>query len=306
MNILIAKTFGIGNAVCAVPMIKAIRKANPDARIHVLVGNHSDDFGSWDVFVRLTEELKLGLFTNVALNVEYDVAVLSIPYDGRWKNGVHFSARRVIDGRGRPEHSQVFGFSSWKKHEVEYQMENAYELGYTGETPDCSFFDPESHKEELSLSYPEKTVYLGVGYKKDAAGFWKQKHWGNENFAALVKMLLDSDSRLVVTSTGDITDMQLSMGPIKRLVNNDRYVTLVQPLAKSFVVMASAGSYVGNDTGMAHVAASMGKKVAVVFKMENASTKSRPWCKEYRVIEGTGRDVSPKEMFDTLQEMRNG
>ena len=37
-SILIGKVFGIGNAIMSVPMIKALRKTFPDARILLVLG----------------------------------------------------------------------------------------------------------------------------------------------------------------------------------------------------------------------------------------------------------------------------
>ena len=157
MKILICKTFGLGNAVMAVPMVKAIRIANPTAQIDVMVGSTSDDRGSSDVFVHLQ---KSKIIDKIIWNMDYsgtryDVAVCAIPYDGRWTNGTHFLADRTLDCRTRPDPSTT-GLVSWKKHEVKYQMENAYLLGYKGDTPTLEF-----------LSRGNRDFYLGVGYKKD-------------------------------------------------------------------------------------------------------------------------------------------
>lgn len=302
MKILIAKTFGLGNAVCSIPMIKAIRKTYPNDVIDILIGNHPDDFGSYDVMKYVAADHKMRLYVETALDEQYDVAILSIPFSGRFQNTIHFNAKNVIDGRGRPEHSQVMGFSSWKKHEVLYQMENAELLGYKGPVPSCKFYQT-SNNEVSRFS----RIYLGVGYKKDKSGFWKVKHWGNENFAKLINMLHEYDNHIEVISTGDVTDMKLSMGPISAMVREkDRYKIEVANLSKSFNVLDSCEFYIGNDTGMAHVAASMDKKVVVLFKMDNASTKSSPWCDTKVVIEGFNRDVSPREMLEAIQELRHG
>lgn len=301
MNILVGKTFGIGNAICAIPMIKAIKSLGH--KVDLLIGSFPDDFGAREILKNQGENL----YFHSVPDRTYDLAIMAMPFDGRWKNGIHYRANQVWDERPRPDPSTM-GFSSWQKHEIEYQMDWARQLGFAGETPNCSFTTDDELLGDFppALVWKEKCIYVGVGYKKDAAGFWKQKHFGNEKFAKLIKLLLDSDPQVLVRSTGDVTDMQLSMFPISKMVNNGNYITQVTNLEKSFLVMASCGSYVGNDTGMAHVAASLGKKVAVYFNMDNAWTKSRPWCAENRVVNGVGRDVSPEEMFATIQELRNG
>jgi hypothetical protein len=304
VNILFGKCFGIGNAVCSVPAIKALHSMGHT--IDVLIGTLPDDVGTLDVFTLLRDHVQVirKIWVNAAPSeTPYDLAIMSIPSDGRWKNGVHFSAREVWDGRGRPEHSQVFGFSSWKKHEVEYQMENAYRLGFTGNTPSCEFM----HGHLVSGDH---LFYLGIGYKKDAAGYWKQKHWGNENYAALVKMILADHPLNRVVTTGDMADLQLSARPIMDLVKDDRFRYEPGGLRKSFDVVNDCHMYVGNDTGMMHVAAARGRKVVSIFMIEGASTKSFPWCPDHTCLEawdgnGNGpRTISPEEVFRATKDLR--
>lgn len=295
LKILVCKTFGIGNAIMSIPMVKALATLGP---VDVLVGRTPDDNGAFDVFKMLKnhfgviEDIHVDL---VKKDIVYDVAVLAIPYDGRWVNGVHFKSKAVIDGRPRPDPSTM-GFSSWKKHEVLYQMENAEALGYKGEVPSMEFFYPPQ-------PFNQKTVYLGLGYKKDAAGFWKQKHWGNENYAKLVSLISESSDPYYVVTTGDMSDIQMTIKPIQDAVGKEKLV-LRHPtsLVACFDVVARAHVYVGNDTGMMHVAASLGNRVIGIFNFENLSTKNHPYCERWHTFENWKNPVSPEEVFTKLEE----
>lgn len=296
MRVLFCKTFGIGNAVMAVPAIKAL--ASMGNQVDVLVGRTPDDIGAWEVFTLLRDHLgtvgRVWIDSVSPSEPAYDLAIQSIPYDGRWQNGVHFRAAVVMDGRTRPDPSTV-GLVSWKKHEVEYQMDNIYSLGYEGPIPSCEFM--QSHQVD-----GDHCFYLGVGYKKDSAGFWKKKHWGNENYAALVKMILADHPSNRVYVTGDSGDVGMSIRPIMRAVDSDNFILLPRQLKHSFDVVNDCGTYVGNDTGMMHVAAARGRKVVALFFLENSITKSRPWCDDSRVIDGFNRIVSPEEVFQRIKE----
>lgn len=303
MKILIGKTFGIGNAVCAIPMIKAIRSANPSAEIDVLIGTLSDDFGANIILGKLCHSLGIGLFWNVALQKKYDVAIMSIPFDGRWINGTHFNADRVIDGRKRPDES-TFGFVSWEKHEVLYQMENASLMGWDGITvPDCSFpYDAHSDKDQESLLDARKMIYVGMGYKRDRLGLWAMKHWGNENFAELIRMILEKIPNAHVVSSGNTADLKSTLAPVCQIVNDKRFTVHSKSLPSSFTLLSRCDTFIGNDTGMAHVAASMDKDVNVIFKMEGAARKSKPWCSRSNVIDSVDREVTPAEVFSFVFE----
>lgn len=294
MKILYCKCFGIGNAVMAVPAIKALRSMGH--QVDVLIGNLPDDGGTREVMnlLKMHKGVVESIFINQAEG-EHDLAIMAIPFDGRWRNGVHFRASKVMDGRTRPDPSTT-GLVSWKRHEIEYQMDNARELGYSGPVPDCSFFEPHAID-------GGRTFYLGIGYKKDAAGFWKQKHWGNENFAVLVKLLLADNPLNRVVTTGDLQDMVLTIAPIQRMVNDPRFKHEPGNLVKSFEVVADSFFYVGNDTGMMHVAAARGRHVLGLFFLENSITKSHPWCSLGQVINGVGRKVTPQEVFHKMKEM---
>lgn len=313
MKLLVGKTFGIGNAVMAVPMLKALRSLGPDS-LDVLVGSTPDDFGAWDVMHQLQRagvidalyvDSTPGFDGEIERRRKYDYAVMAIPFDGRWRKGHshddrHFSAHAVIDGRPRPDPSTV-GLSSWKKHEVEYQMENARTLGYEGETPTMDF---------LFGARPMRPrhFYLGVGYKKDAAGFWKKKHWGNENFAAVAGMILAAHPENRVVMTGDMADGKLSIAPILDLVEQKHGGTRgriswnsTPRLRDSFHVVSSCSAYVGNDTGMMHVAAAHGLPCSAVFRLENSITKNGPWGDGHHAFDGSQRDITPEEVFESLE-----
>lgn len=299
MKILVGKTFGIGNAVMAIPMLKGILSLGHE--VDVLVGTTPDDGGASQVFSSFRDyQGTLGhiFFDFVPLDREYDLAIMAIPFDGRWREGTHFRAKEVWDGRTRPDPSTT-GLISWKKHEVEYQWDHVVTLGGDGtKVAACDF-----------LSFPqrqEKTYYLGVGYKKDEAGFWKVKHWGNENFIKLARLILDEDPENKIFATGDIRDMQLSLGPIARGLNFDRRFVFSSPsLHDSFITASRCECYVGNDTGMMHVAAASGSLTLGLFFLENSIVKSRPWGPGGFFIDGVGRQVSSKEVFEKLKEIRD-
>lgn len=264
MKVLVGKTFGIGNAVMAVPMIKALNTI-PNLSIDILVGNTADDVGAFQVLRHMVRP-PARLYLTSALECDYDLAIMSMPFDGRWQNGVHFRAKEVWDGRTRPDPSTT-GLVSWDRHEIDYQVDTARRLGFTGPIPTTSFFTPRERD-------PDK-VYFGVGYKKDAAGFWKVKHWGNENFARLADLLADSRKKVIMT--GDPVDLTLSTGPIMRMAKKGNVSIEFCNLEDSFQVLSGCGMYVGNDTGMMHVAASCGLPTTGLFFMGPKSvTKSAP------------------------------
>lgn len=297
MRILFCKCFGIGNAVMAVPAIKAIQSLTNVEVLDVLVGDTLDDFGAKEI-LGMGILTKGKVYVNQALEgpgivptPDYDLAILSIPFDGRWINHAHFHAGKVIDGRTRPDPSTT-GLVSWKKHEIEYQMDNACDLGYNGAVPDCSF-----------MQLPPKRanrVYIGTGYKKDVAGFWKIKHWGNDNFADLIECL--SARGYDIIATGNMEDLATTLAPIKRKSRASRLkIEIPSSFYDSLKIVSESAFYVGNDTGMMHVAAAARNATIGIFMMGNDSIiKSRPWG-----IRTAAIDWSDPGDFDGVESIVN-
>jgi hypothetical protein len=275
MKILYGKCFGLGNCVMAIPAIKALTSlfcANGDS-VDILIGSTPDDGGAFDVLSKLSNKIYLD---NVPLSEDYDIAIMAIPFDGRWKNGIHFNAKRVMDTRPRPDFCPTLGMSSWKKHEAEYQMDNAIELGFTGLQPDSSFLGDSSERD------PD-LVYLGLGFKRDKDTFWSQKHWGNERFVTFIQTIriLRPNTRFI--STGNIADVIQAGAPImSRIADPKIFLCKNFNLNQSFDIVKKCGSYFGNDTGMMHVAASAGLPVYTMMAFEGSEIKNPPLCTHYK------------------------
>jgi len=275
LKILVGKCFGIGNAVLSIPMIKALSTIG---EVDVLIGNLQDDQGSREVFASLKKTT--GCIENIfvgsaPLDVDYDYAIMAIPFDGRWVNGVHFRAKRVLDERRRPGNATELGFHMWNRHEVEYQMDNAIYLGYDGLTPNTRFCVPSAWDENL--------VYIGLGYKRDPGGFGLSKHFGNDNFILFIQCLRQINPALRFISTGTGIDMLETGGPIMRAFGPDVFQFRVEPLDMSLATIATCGSYFGNDTGMMHVAASLDLWTLGVTPHAGLLIKNPPFCKHGRM-----------------------
>ena len=277
MRILIGKTFGLGNACLTVPLVKALHSMGHS--VDVLIGTGLDDLGADAVFLELKSNLipSMNVYRDVVLaDVDpYDVAIMAIPYDGRWRNGLDFKAKLVMDVRSRPGNVPRLGFDMWEKHEVEYMMENARLLGFSGETPDPSFLNPRNAV--------VNDVYLGLGFKRDAGGFGASKHFGNERFAALMQHITELRPGTQFISSGPIPDL-IEARKIKAFTGNSvsyQHITTMNGLVgfqQTFGIISVCSSFVGNDTGTMHCAASVGMPTMGLFAYEGLLRKNPPFC----------------------------
>ncbi len=294
MKILVGSVFGIGNAILLTPMLQSLKMIGNIERLDVLVGSTNDDLGSsW--FLRRCDCVDAIYIDSVVDVVEYDYAIMVIPYDGRWKNGINFFAKNVIDSRKRPDNSDTLGISSWKKHEVEYKMENARILGFTGDTPSLSSFC--ERKKIINK------VFFGTGYKHDALEYWKIKHFGNENFSKLSNMF--NMSGFISGFSGSIADMQKNINSIIENINHKRFNIFVDSYYDTSQMLSECCLYVGNDTGFMHAAASLNIPIVAIFNIENSHIKSHPWMNSdrYYLFKSYEKEVLVEDVFDVCMNL---
>lgn len=290
MRVLYGRVFGCGNTVMSIPALKAI--ASCHGPVDLLIGGRPEDHGNWSVLAELKANWPWVVgevyIERAPLGNRYDVAVMAIPFDGRWTNGVDFSANEVIDGRPRPPladgSAAPLGFSSWLKHESEYQMDDARWLGYSiGQRPSCAFLlEPKDGG--------DGSVYLGLGFKRSSDALWLRKSWGAENFDRFCRAL----PRTKFVATGNVTDLQ----QVARYITATNFEFRVETWGGSFRQMAACSAYFGNDTGMMHVAASLNRPTFGLYAFENLDVKNHPLCDRYRFVQ------MPVEPEDAARQFR--
>jgi hypothetical protein len=279
MKILVGATFGIGNSVLKVPLVKSLGMLPDVTRLDVLVGTGPDDYGALEVMQRLQRHARVdNIYTNSALDVIYDVAIMCIPFDGRWQNGSNYSAYRVLDERKRPGNVERLGFDMWTRHEVEYTMDAAIYLGYDGATPSLQFMDKHSYTDK-------DRVYIGVGYKRDSGGFGASKHWGNENYLEFIREVVRIRPSTRFVSTGTNVDLiQTGAWLMKRIQDNKIYhFPVVGSFPLSIMSLAESAAYFGNDTGFLHIAASLDMPTFGLTPYPDLRVKNPPLCSRGRM-----------------------
>jgi ADP-heptose:LPS heptosyltransferase len=113
-----------------------------------------------------------------------------------------------------------------------------------------------------------------------------------------------------VVVTGDPGDMELSIRPIQARLKEwglqDRFV--ISPtfsLRHAFAVVNSCHLYVGNDTGMMHVAAACDRSVVGIFNMENAIVKNPPFRTRSVVLEGWKEPIDVEDVISSINSLRS-
>ena len=134
-------------------------------------------------------------------------------------------------------------------------MSGISELQIFPPVPRCS---KEKIYEKLSLKSDEKLIMLIPG-----AG-WKTKRWNKEHFITLGKILTEHGYRIILS--GSPAEEALC-NEISRGIKNS--IVLCNSLAETISLLPHCKAAVGNDSGVAHLAASYGIKVFILYCQTN-------------------------------------
>jgi len=108
--------------------------------------------------------------------------------------------------------------------------------------------------------------------------------------------------------TGDVGDFQATIAPIGRALSDQRFQHGMTSLQESIHAISMCGGYVGNDTGMMHVAASFGLPTLGLFFMgEKSVIKSAPRWDEKALLQdhlqGDKIAITPAVVLEKMVEM---
>ena len=304
MKILIVKLGAVGDVVHALPSLRSLRKAFPDAFIAWVVEEKSKDVitGNPDLDEVIVFERKkiqrgfkslkgigpslrdISAFLKRLRGHSFDIA---IDFQTLFKSGLiaYFSGakKRVGFDKWR-ELNRLFTntrVASVSEHTVDKYLELAKAIGARPDptpvkieysTEDASYIKGFIEKEGLS---EKKWVALNPGAS------WPSKLWGCDRYAAVCDKLADAGIP-VVTIWGP-GEEGLVDGIMKKVKSKPSVApkTSIKQLA---CLLENAGLYVGGDTGPLHMAVAMGTQVVGIYGPSDPK-RNGPYGGGHRVLQ---------------------
>lgn len=290
-RVLVVRLRSIGDTVLATPSLRALRRFLPEARIDILLEDWVAPLleGSEDVDRVVTVERKSSasrLRVAKLLRAEkYDVvynlhggstaALLTRATGTRRRVGYAAYSYASLHNHTAPPSSALWGRE--KTHSAEQQLAL---LGWTGvpvtDRPASRLAVTDEASEHVSRRLRESEFVEGGGFAliHPAAAF-DTKTWAAENFARVVEHLAGRGlASVVVAGPGE-----------ERVVRDLRthtrapFVSFTDLSLPELTALASrARLFVGNDSGVAHIAAAVGVPQVVVFGSSNVAHWS-PWTR---------------------------
>lgn len=290
-RVLLVRLRSIGDAVLATPAIHALRRMLPDARIDLLLedwvaplfdgpreasGIISVPRGSLSARLALARKLRAARY-DVAFDLHggTTASLLTFASGARQRVGYrHYRLSRLLNHRAPPPAS-LWGRA--ELHSVEQQLGL---LGFVGvPVSDCppTRLAP-SHAAEQAvaarLAASGLATYERLALVHPAAAF-ESKRWSTEGFARIVEHLHERGLSPIAIAARHEAGMLSALRQMAR-VPVTTFADL--PLPEVVALAARSQLFVGNDSGIAHVAAALEVPVVVIFGSSNV-VHWRPWTR---------------------------
>ncbi|HEX8137646.1 MAG TPA: glycosyltransferase family 9 protein [Pyrinomonadaceae bacterium] len=290
-RVLVVRLRSIGDTVLATPALHALRRFLPGARIDILledwVAPVLDGFPEVDRII--TVERRASAFSRARVARELRAARYDVAYN------LHGGTTATLLTRGSGAGARV-GYDDYqysrlhnhaapspielwgreRLHSVEQQLAL---LGWTGV--------PVTDRPRTSLAVTERAAE-SIEARLSAAGLngpkpfalvhpaaaFETKRWAARNFARVIEYLHEREIDCVAVSAPNEAAVIAELGRETRLS-----VTAFTDLSLQEVTALAARSrlFVGNDSGIAHIAAAVGAPSVVIFGSSN-TTHWRPWA----------------------------
>jgi len=285
MKILIRATNWVGDAIMAIPAIRAVRTHFPDAYIAILARPYvgdiyrdqqvADELIAYDVKrvhgglsgrEKLAAELRTAKF-DVALLLQnaFDAAWLA------WRAGIPRRIGYARDGRSLlltdaiavPKRGEI------PEHEKFYYLELVRRTGWLQDLPDEKLIrlivpaDRAAAAEELLRANGARQNILRIAVGAGAS-YGSAKCWLPERFAeTLNRLQSDRDADVILFGTSNELPVASAIAAgLKKAPINLAGQTTIAELPS---LLSRCGIFLGNDSGAMHVAAAVGLPVVAVF-----------------------------------------
>ena len=293
-RVLIVRLRSIGDTVLCTPSIMAIREFLPDAQIDILledwVAPLLDGFDPLDNVLHVGRSASSRLKTAADIRRRrYDVVFnlhggttgtfFAAASGARHKIGFSYYRYRFL-------YSDVFpsGEQFWDKPGIHSAEQQLALLGSAGvpvrhAPPSKLAVTPQAEQAVAERLNGSELFGRPFVLMHPAAAF-ATKEWATENFARTAEFLFEKGFNTVAVSTA-------AENPILRALEQSsrvRVVTFDDLSLPQITALASMASlFVGNDSGIAHIAAAVGTPPVVIFGSSNIDNW-RPWTRGFSEV----------------------
>ena len=282
----------IGDVIMTTPVLQALHEYFPEACIDIVADSRSADIFKYcpfrgDLFLKHKRGLFRGAWAllNALRERQYDL-IVDLRTDG---------FAYLLRGSKR--------LTKWHKrnsvqHSVEQHMSVIRSIWNDKPVPSCRIWldDVERLYANETLGAFKGKMLLGLG---PGANFHK-KIWSADRFVQLTDRLCDRYDAVVVF--GGERDR-----PHAEYVSSNTSLHCINLCEKTALLQAAAvlehvDLYVGNDSGLGHMASAMGKPTMTIFGTGEPA-RYRPWGSKAMLVVGKNQDINNVTVDDVMQAL---
>jgi predicted lipopolysaccharide heptosyltransferase III len=286
-KVLVVRLRSIGDTVLATPSLFALKRFLPDAQVDILVEDwvapvldnhpHVDNVivlerGGFMTRARVARELRAANY-DVVYNLHGGTTATFLTRTTGARHRVGFKSYQYGQLHNHQAPSPLLIWEQQKTHSVEQQLAL---LGWTGvpvtDRPRTSLgISPKAAETVDRLLIEAGLSNQNIALIHPAAAF-ATKQWATEKFARVVEFLAERGfTSVAIAARGEQALLEQL-----RSEASGKVVTLALSLPEVTALAARSQLFVGNDSGIAHVAAAVGTPSVVVFGSSNIA-HWRPW-----------------------------
>jgi ADP-heptose:LPS heptosyltransferase len=280
-TLLVPLVAGIGNALMTEPMLRQLHCALPNAKIVALAISKpiAEVVRRIDgIDVRITGSGIKNMLKSARLSRSLKPDVYLVPFpSNRWQYNLLASlsgAKRVILHRYPKPAMGLRRFDRLDAvrglHDVEQNLRLLTMLGIQPRFPDPPRFAL-TDEEHTQVAGVLEQAGIGSDYVVVHAGsartvLAEAKRWPEASYAKLVETIRDETGRTVLIVEGP-DEAGVADRIVAHIADRARIVTLPLrgSLGMSAAILAKSAFYVGTDSGLAHLAAAVGKRAITLF-----------------------------------------
>jgi predicted lipopolysaccharide heptosyltransferase III len=288
-KILVIRLRSIGDTVLATPSLLALHRFLPNAKVDILVEDWvapileehpcvneviTFERGSLAARARVAKNLRSRRY-DVVYNLHGGTTATLLTRATGARHRVGYASYQYSNLHNHQAPSPLLLWQQQKTHSVEQQLAL---LGWTGvpvtDRPPATL----AVTQRAAQSVETQLQRAGLAERKIAlmhpAAAFATKQWAPENFARVAEFLVDAGfAPVAIAGPGET-------GVLADLVSKSKVeiATMNLSLPEVTALAARAKVFVGNDSGIAHIASAVGTPSVVIFGSSNIA-HWRPWTR---------------------------
>jgi hypothetical protein len=317
-SVLVFRALKLGDMLCAVPALRALRRGLPRAKI-ILLGlpwartfaarfhHYIDDFMEFPGYPGLPEQKyepgNLARFMKRTLMHHFDLAI-QMHGSGMISNrlvaslGARFTAGYYPAGQARPDRDRYIPYPE-KGNEVERNLALVRHLGFIDQGTNLEFPLLDEDAAELSAAEKLRGLTSRTYVCIHPGASVREKCWPVDHFARIGLLLRQKN--LTVVATGNRREADLA-ARISGVMGGDCIdaASLDLSLGSLALLIRDARLLVCNDTGISHIASALGVPSVVIFTLADPDRWAPLDRTRHRALGGKGRSPSAEEVMNEV------